>query len=81
MHWTQSANLLIMVLVGGIGLRYGGVAGATVMLVLEEVLRQWTEYWHLPLGLLLLAVVFGAPRGLAGLAAPWFASRQSKAPS
>ncbi|MFQ6748859.1 branched-chain amino acid ABC transporter permease, partial [Bordetella pertussis] len=28
MHWTQSANLLIMVLVGGIGLRYGGVAGA-----------------------------------------------------
>ncbi|MFQ1062862.1 branched-chain amino acid ABC transporter permease [Bordetella trematum] len=67
MHWTQSANLLIMVLVGGIGLRYGGVAGATVMLVLEEVLRQWTEYWHLPLGLLLLAVVFGAPRGLAGL--------------
>lgn len=47
MHWTQSANLLIMVLVGGIGLRYGGVAGAVVMLVLEEVLRQWTEYWHL----------------------------------
>ncbi|OZI77442.1 branched-chain amino acid ABC transporter permease [Bordetella genomosp. 12] len=78
MHWTQSANLLIMVLVGGIGLRYGGVAGATVMLVLEEVLRQWTEYWHLPLGLLLLAVVLGAPRGLAGLVAPWFASRSSK---
>jgi branched-chain amino acid transport system permease protein len=67
MHWTQSANLLIMVLVGGIGLRWGGVAGAVVMLVLEEVLRMWTEYWHLPLGLLLLCVVFGAPRGLMGL--------------
>ncbi|CAB5721525.1 leucine/isoleucine/valine transporter permease subunit [Delftia tsuruhatensis] len=67
MHWTQSANLLIMVLVGGIGLRWGGVAGAVVMLVLEEVLRMWTEYWHLPLGLLLLCVVFGAPRGLVGL--------------
>lgn len=75
MHWTQSANLLIMVLVGGIGLRYGGVAGAAVMLVLEEVLRLWTEYWHLPLGLLLLGVVLGAPRGLAGLVGPWFASR------
>ncbi len=81
MHWTQSANLLIMVLVGGIGLRYGGVAGATVMLVLEEALRQWTEYWHLPLGLLLLAVVLGAPRGLAGLAAPWFGDRSPKAQS
>jgi branched-chain amino acid transport system permease protein len=28
---------------------------------------MWTEYWHLPLGLLLLCVVFGAPRGLMGL--------------
>ena len=74
MHWTQSANLLIMVLVGGIGLRHGGVAGAVVMLTLEEVLRLWTEYWHLPLGVLLLGVVF-APRGLVGLLGPWFASR------
>ena len=67
MNWTQSADLIIMVLVGGIGLRYGGVAGAVVMLTLEEVLRLWTEYWHLPLGVLLLCVVFGAPRGLTGL--------------
>ncbi|AZY50373.1 branched-chain amino acid ABC transporter permease [Bordetella avium] len=81
MHWTQSANLLIMVLVGGIGLRYGGVVGASVMLLLEELLRQWTEYWHLPLGLLLLALVFGAPRGLAGLVSPWFGSASSKAQS
>jgi ABC-type branched-subunit amino acid transport system permease subunit len=72
LHWTQSANLLIMVLVGGMGLRYGGVAGAAVMLTLEETLRLWTEYWHLPLGLVLLAVVFGAPRGLAGLLGPLF---------
>lgn len=75
MHWTQSANLLIMVLVGGVGLRYGGVAGAVVMLSLEEILRMWTEYWHLPLGLLLLAVVFGAPRGLTGLLGPLFSNR------
>jgi len=67
MHWTQSANLLIMVLVGGIGLRLGGVAGAATMLLLEEFLRQWTDYWHMPLGVLLLGVVLFAPRGLAGL--------------
>jgi len=75
MQWTQSANLLIMVLVGGIGLRYGGVAGAVVMLTLEEVLRLWTEYWHLPLGVLLLCVVFGAPRGLVGLFGPMIGGR------
>ncbi|AQS50985.1 MAG TPA: branched-chain amino acid ABC transporter permease [Paenalcaligenes hominis] len=68
MHWTQSADLIIMVLVGGMGLMFGGVAGATVLLVLEEVLRNWTEFWHLPLGVLLLIVVFAAPQGLAS----WF---------
>ena len=68
MHWTQSADLIIMVLVGGMGLMFGGVAGAAVLLVLEEVLRNWTEFWHLPLGILLLIVVFAAPQGLAG----WF---------
>lgn len=67
MHWTQSANLLIMVLVGGMGLRWGGVVGATVMLGLEELLRQWTDFWHLPMGILLFLVVMFAPRGLAGL--------------
>ncbi|HRL21878.1 branched-chain amino acid ABC transporter permease [Alcaligenes sp. SDU_A2] len=67
MNWTQSADLIIMVLVGGIGLLYGGALGAFVMLVLEEILRNWTEYWHMPLGILLLVVVFFAPKGLAGL--------------
>ena len=55
-----------MVILGGIGYRYGGVLGALVLLLLEEVLAAYTEYWHLPLGVLLLAVVFFAPRGLSG---------------
>lgn len=67
MHWTASANLIIMVIVGGIGLRYGGLVGAAVMLWLEEVLRLYTDYWHLPLGVLLLVIVLFAPRGLAGM--------------
>jgi branched-chain amino acid transport system permease protein len=67
MHWTASANLIIMVIVGGIGLRFGGVVGAAVMLLLEEFLRLYTDYWHLPLGVLLLMIVLFAPRGLAGL--------------
>lgn len=77
MHWTASASLIIMVIVGGVGLRYGGVIGAVVMLWLEEVLRLYTDYWHMPLGLLLLAIVLFAPRGLAGT---WtsFAARFSK---
>jgi branched-chain amino acid transport system permease protein len=67
LHWTQSASLVIMVILGGIGFRYGGPAGAAVLLLLEEVLSQYTEYWHLALGVLLLIIVFAAPHGLTGL--------------
>jgi branched-chain amino acid transport system permease protein len=67
LHWTQSATLVVMVLLGGIGHRYGGLLGAFALLTLEEVLAGFTDYWHLPLGLILLAAVFVAPRGLAGL--------------
>ena len=55
-----------MVILGGIGYRYGGVLGALVLLLLEEILAAYTEHWHLPLCVLLLAVVFLAPRGLSG---------------
>lgn len=67
LHWTQSATLVIMVILGGIGYRFGGLIGAFALLALEEVLSLFTPYWHLALGFVLLAVVFGAPRGLAGL--------------
>jgi branched-chain amino acid transport system permease protein len=67
LHWTQSATLVIMVILGGIGYRYGGLLGAATLLILEEVLSIHTDYWHLALGVLLLVVVFAAPRGLAGL--------------
>jgi len=67
MHWTQSATLIVMLVIGGIGRRWGGVAGAAIWLVLEELFRQWTDYWHAPLGLLLLVIVFVAPKGVAAL--------------
>jgi branched-chain amino acid transport system permease protein len=68
LHWTQSGTLLVMVILGGVGFLYGGVAGAVAMLLLEEILSSWTEYWKLGLGLVLLFVVLRAPRGIGG----WF---------
>lgn len=81
MHWTASANFIIMVIVGGIGLRFGGVMGAAVMLVLEEFLRLYTDYWHLPLGVLLLVIVLFAPRGLAGVFSGQTSTDKARTPS
>ncbi|MDB5879137.1 MAG: putative high-affinity branched-chain amino acid transporter, permease protein [Variovorax sp.] len=70
MHWTQSATLVVMVVIGGLGRSWGGPLGAAVWLLLEEVLKQHTAYWHLPLGLLLIAVALWAPKGLSALFSP-----------
>jgi branched-chain amino acid transport system permease protein len=67
LYWTQSGALLVMVILGGVGQRYGGVLGAIVLLGLEEVLGRLTEHSHLYVGGMLLLVVLFAPRGLAGL--------------
>ncbi len=75
MQWNQSALLIVMVVIGGIGLRWGAPLGVAVWLVLEELLKQHTDYWHAPMGLLLVAVVFLAPRGLAA----FFAQKDSAA--
>lgn len=68
MHWTQSATLIVMVVIGGLGRRWGGPVGAAVWLTLEEVLKLNTDYWHMPLGALLIVTALYAPQGLAALA-------------
>ena len=67
MHWTESAMLLVMIVIGGLGRRWGAPLGVALWLTLSEILKANTEYWHWPLGLLLLGVVFLAPEGLAAL--------------
>ncbi|HVL76413.1 MAG TPA: branched-chain amino acid ABC transporter permease, partial [Noviherbaspirillum sp.] len=67
LHWTQSGALMVMVILGGVGYLWGGVIGAVVFLMLEEVLAGYTIHWQLALGLVLLAVVLVLPNGIASL--------------
>jgi len=72
LHWIQSGTLMIMVILGGVGRFWGGPVGAVVLLTLEEILSgspllgPYALNWQLPVGVILLAVVLLAPRGIAG---------------
>ena len=67
MYWTRSGDLIIMVVLGGMGSTFGPLFGAVALLVLEEVLSGITEYWQIILGPLLLLVVLFARGGIDGL--------------
>jgi len=67
MYWTRSGDLIIMVVLGGMGSVVGPVFGAVVLMVLEQALSGITEYWQIILGPLLLLVVLFARGGIDGL--------------
>jgi branched-chain amino acid transport system permease protein len=67
MFWTRSGDLMVMVILGGMGSLFGPVIGAIVYLVLEEFLSQLTEYWALIMGPLLLLIVLFGRGGIVGL--------------
>jgi branched-chain amino acid transport system permease protein len=67
MHWTRSGDLIVMVVLGGMGSIFGPLIGAVAFLVLEEFLSGVTEYWQILLGPLLLFVVLFARGGIEGM--------------
>ena len=85
MYWTRSGDLIIMVVLGGMGSVVGPVIGAVALLVLEEALPSaisfvlhpfmgekaagYGEFWQIVLGPLLLLVVLFARGGIDGLLA------------
>ena len=69
LHWTQSGTLMVMVILGGVATVWGGLVGAAVLLLLQEVLGAYTEHWEFWTGWVLLAVILFARRGLVGVLA------------
>jgi branched-chain amino acid transport system permease protein len=60
-----SSEILIMLILGGAGRRYGALLGAPLYVFMQDYLaREDPANWYLWIGLLLLAIVFLAPGGL-----------------
>ena len=67
MSWQRSGELIIMILLGGIGTLHGAILGAAAFLLAEEWLSGLTEQWKMIFGPLLILVVLFARGGLAEL--------------
>lgn len=61
---VSSAEALLMVILGGAGTMYGPFVGAIVVVLLEYLVSQHTERWQSVLGLIYIAVVLFAPKGV-----------------
>ena len=66
MAWQASGDLIVMVVLGGMGTLVGPVAGAVALLIFEEVLAGWTTHWMIVLGPLIIVIVLTAKKGLYG---------------
>ena len=66
MSWQRSGELIVMVILGGLGSLHGAILGTAAYLFLEEWLSGFTENWKVIFGPILVLVVLFARGGLLG---------------
>jgi len=76
LSFQRSADVLVMLILGGAGRLYGGLLGALVYMVARDQFSGVNpQYWYFWIGLLLVAVVIFLPNGILGglarLSSPW----------
>ncbi|MGV6876777.1 branched-chain amino acid ABC transporter permease [Pseudochelatococcus sp. B33] len=67
MSWQRSGELIVMVVLGGMGTLAGPIAGAAVFILLEEWLAAFSQHWKLGFGFILLLIVLASRDGVGGL--------------
>ena len=65
--WQLSGEIIIFVIIGGVGRLFGPVVGALVFVALEHLLGGVSDFWHIYLGFLLLLIVLFAKGGVVGM--------------
>jgi branched-chain amino acid transport system permease protein len=81
LSWHKSGEVLVIVILGGMGTLLGPVFGAFVLLSLEDLLSSVTERWLLLIGVFVIAVVLFLPRGIASLPAGRWLARLARRPA
>ncbi|HUL31331.1 MAG TPA: branched-chain amino acid ABC transporter permease [Thermodesulfobacteriota bacterium] len=66
LFWTLSLEVLIMCLLGGWFTFLGPMLGAAIIISMRTFVSGFTDYWTLPLGILMMLVIFFLPNGILG---------------
>src|SRR3546814_8501414 len=67
MSWETSGEMIVMVMLGGIGTLIGPLLGALAMILTEEWLKSLTQHWMVIFGPLIILVVITSRQGIVGL--------------
>ena len=67
LSWHQSGNVLLMLILGGMGSLWGAVAGAFAFVALQEIFQSATKHWQLLLGGTIVLLVIFLPGGLSSI--------------
>ncbi|MCW5595273.1 MAG: branched-chain amino acid ABC transporter permease [Rhodocyclaceae bacterium] len=73
LSWHKSGQVMMMVILGGMGTLFGPVIGAFAFVLLQEAFSNqaffgdWAKYWQLAMGIFIILVAMYLPQGLAGL--------------
>jgi len=70
--WHESGNILVVVILGGLGTLYGPIIGAVALVLLEDFLPDITEHWKILLGTIIVCVVLFLPNGISSLSGKIF---------
>jgi branched-chain amino acid transport system permease protein len=74
--WTQSGNMVFILVLGGLGQLFGSIAGSIVFTMLQDSLMAHTQYWRFALGALLALIIIFSPQGIVGLLSQAFGRRR-----
>jgi branched-chain amino acid transport system permease protein len=66
MAWQASGDLIVMIVLGGMGTVMGPVVGALALIIFEEILTAWTTHWMIVLGPVIVLIVLTAKKGIYG---------------
>ncbi|MEW6140222.1 MAG: branched-chain amino acid ABC transporter permease [Thermodesulfobacteriota bacterium] len=67
LHWSTSGEVVVMTITGGMGTLFGPVIGAVFIILLRDIISNYTESWSLIMGIIFMVAVFAFRGGIMGL--------------